>query len=304
MAAYVPPRRRRSRETFPHNTRENSIDSTIIKNCISSIVCINLKSRPDKWSNFQREVKGTNCSVFAKKVTRFDAIHVDSVEDDDAGQSSWWEDDVRREWDATTNAKYVSKVLPGKRTMSNGEIGCALSHIALWRQLIGMEPYSEGADSPASCMMVLEDDAVFTKKRGKSRFIEAFEEVWKQLPEDWGILYLGFSSRGDRFYLERNSDSRKWKHRVRLYKPTYGFHTHAYVLSKKAANILLQNLPIQGPIDVFLADNDWFGIPVYCAVIEGEGWRNEDGSYEGAVLVSQCRKSVTSDVPQSSENNF
>jgi GR25 family glycosyltransferase involved in LPS biosynthesis len=301
MAAYVPPHRRRSRETFPHTIiRENDdIDSCIIQDCISSIVCINLKSRPDKWSSFQREVKGTNCSTFASKVTRFDAVYLDSVEED-AGQSSLqWEDDVCREWDATTNAKYVSKVRPGKRTMSNGEIGCALSHIALWRQLVDTAESAERSADHPCCMMVLEDDAVFTKKRGKSRFIEAFEEAWKQLPEDWGILYLGFSSRGERIYLER---SRTCKHSVRLYKPTYGFHTHAYVISKNAATILLQNLPIQGPIDVFLADNDWFGIPVYCAVIEGEGWRNEDGTYEGAVLVSQCRRNVKSDVPQSSDD--
>jgi GR25 family glycosyltransferase involved in LPS biosynthesis len=200
--------------------------------------------------------------------------------------------------------------------MSTGEVGCALSHIALWRQLV------ENDDK--TCMMVLEDDAIFTKKNGKSRFVSALEEAWNQLPENnWGLLYLGFSSRGERIYIDNNSNvngdgigsktrklpadqHRSWptKHRapeVQLYKPEYGFHTHAYIITKTAAKVLLNNLPCQGPIDVWLADNKWFDIHVYCAVITNEGWKLEDGTYEGSVLVRQNRhQGCKTDVAQSS----
>lgn len=86
---------------------------------------------------------------------------------------------------------------------------------------------------------------------------------------------------------------------ILLYRPTYGFHTHAYVINMTAAAKLLDNLPVVGPIDVWLADNAWFGLSVYCAVIAHEGWRRDDGSFEGANLVSQDRKYHQSDIQQS-----
>jgi hypothetical protein len=84
---------------------------------------------------------------------------------------------------------------------------------------------------------------------------------------------------------------------VLLYRPNYGYHTHSYVINKAAAQKLLANLPIVGPIDVWFADNKWFDMPVYCAVIAGEGWRLDDGTYEGMDLVIQNRgKGFESDV--------
>jgi hypothetical protein len=60
-----------------------------------------------------------------------------------------------------------------------------------------------------------------------------------------------------------------------------------------------------GPIDVWLADNQWFGLPVYCAVIAGEGWKNAEGNYEGAPLVGQHRgRGTKSDIVQSSELKY
>jgi hypothetical protein len=117
------------------------------------------------------------------------------------------------------------------------------------------------------------------------------------------MLYLGFSSRGERSYIGNvNNDCGDSRlHQVQLYKPEYGYHTHAYVITKAAAKRLLEHLPVKGPIDVWLADNHWFDIPVYCAVIANEGWKQGDGSYEGALLVGQNRRQgFTSDVLQSS----
>jgi GR25 family glycosyltransferase involved in LPS biosynthesis len=176
-------------------------------------------------------------------------------------------------------------------------------------------------------MLILEDDVVFTCKKGKSRFAGAFAKAWKMLPSDYSILYLGFSSRGERRYvkeetrdgasiqeqkhqssgyLKSNSSSTRPKKdpldpEILLYRPTYGFHTHAYVINKTGAAKLLDNLPVVGPIDVWLADNEWFGLSgVYCAVIAHEGWRSDDGTYEGTNLISQDRKTHPSDIQQSS----
>ena len=49
-----------------------------------------------------------------------------------------------------------------------------------------------------------------------------------------------------------------------------------------------------GPVDVWLADNNWFGLNVNCAVVANEGYNNE-----GAFLISQQRHKSDSDIRQS-----
>jgi hypothetical protein len=90
---------------------------------------------------------------------------------------------------------------------------------------------------------------------------------------------------------------------VRLYKPEYGYHTlDAYAIRKETAAILVQNLPMCGPFDIWLADNNWFSQPVYCAVIEGQGWQLDDGTYyEGSNLVIQERRGIANDIERCSQ---
>lgn len=123
-------------------------------------------------------------------------------------------------------------------------------------------------------------------------FLTAFQLAWTQLPEDWDIWYLGFSDRGDRLPVDDFHIPKTHHHdptapslQIQLFRPTYGFHTHGYVLNVKAAKTLTANLPVQGPLDVWLADNQWFGLQVYCSVIANEGWKNT-----GAWLITQNRK--------------
>ena len=116
-------------------------------------------------------------------------------------------------------------------------------------------------------------------------------------------MYLGFSARGPRHYIndvDEVVEDPVHDPPIRLYQPTYGFHTHAYMITKSAAEKLLQALPVKGPIDVWLADNHWFDIPTYCSVIANEGWYNETTQErEGANLVGQKKWKLSSDVDQS-----
>jgi GR25 family glycosyltransferase involved in LPS biosynthesis len=246
--------------------------------------------------------------------------------------------DVSLEWDGTMDAKYNRHGRPGPRTITPSEAGCALSHIQLWKQLVATDdstslilpPHTSAKDRPhpPRTMLILEDDARFSQVRGHSRFAKVFAKAWKILPDDWGFLYLGFSGRGERVWLEepkgeeegRSSGEQEggiaahgtkdsssttphdplYNPPVRLYQPEYGYHTHAYAIKRQAAEILLQHLPVRGPIDVWLADNQWFSQPVYCAVVAGEGWQLEDGSYEGKDLVIQERRGIRNDIQHSS----
>ena len=154
-------------------------------------------------------------------------------------------------------------------------------------------------------MLILEDDIRFAHHdhHGTSRFVTACHKALQLLPDDAGILYLGISARGERTYLDDGRDPGAahdpMNPNIRLYRPSYGYHTHAYAITKEASQILLDQLPIKGPIDVWLADNHWFDIPVYCAVIAGEGWELEDGSLEGRNLIEQCRGGMKNDIVHS-----
>ena len=81
---------------------------------------------------------------------------------------------------------------------------------------------------------------------------------------------------------------------ISIFRPSYGFHTHAYALKASAAARLLSNLPVTGPLDVWLADNKWFGLNVYCAIVANEGWKGQ-----GAPLIGQRRHDISSDISQS-----
>ena len=90
---------------------------------------------------------------------------------------------------------------------------------------------------------------------------------------------------------------------IKIFRPEYGFHTHAYVLTKKAAATLLQNLPVCGPLDVWLADNQWFGLNVYCCCKVVDHHRYNYGkkyNHHGTTnLISQRRHDTNSDIVQS-----
>ena len=263
---------------------------------ITDYFCINLSERPDKWRAFQKRAANVHPS-FSERIKRFDAVNGQQVLNENRCNENY----VTLLWDASLNAKYSRRIHPGPKTMTSGEVGCAFSHIELWKTLASKDK-SEETDA---VMMVLEDDAVFSWADGKSRFADVLTQAMDSVPSDWGILYLGFSARGQRQFIETESTKSNRKRfetkcKVELFRPEYGYHTHAYLITQQAALTLLNHLPVQGPIDVWLADNKWFDLSAYSAVIADEGWKREDGTFEGAVLVSQDRgHGNRSDVRQS-----
>ena len=74
-------------------------------------------------------------------------------------------------------------------------------------------------------------------------------------------------------------------------------HTDCYAIRRAAARKFLDALPVAGPVDVWLADNNWFGAQVYCVIQPGGGWQNT-----GRWLANQETKSGEADVKQSSRD--
>lgn len=261
-----------------------------------SVYCINLRRRQDRWDNFKSDLKarlGPRCQSFIDKIQRFDAVDGAQIMTRAEKEDGWdGQDFPILQWDATQNARYDRHIqAPMKKRMTPGEVGCAMSHVRLWRKLLS------GRENET--MLILEDDASFyfngSSKHAGGRqviFLDAFTALWKILPDDWDILYLGFSPRGEQIPIDIAHVHKRPP--LKVFRPTYGFHTHAYAITAKAASTLLENGPVCGPLDVWLADNEWFGLQVYCAMGANEGYNRE-----GRSLVGQLRVDNDSDIGMS-----
>jgi len=128
----------------------------------------------------------------------------------------------RKLFDSNLEERYVR--------MSDGEIGCALSHSKVWQKIVD--------DNLQNCL-VLEDDAL--------KILPGFEyivsDLMKKLPDDWDIFLLGFKTLKDTCQ-QINDDIYKVKDFVLF---------HSYIINKKGAKKLLDNLPVNAPVDTFVS---------------------------------------------------
>eukprot|EP00980_Cylindrotheca_fusiformis_P014292 scaffold3791_cov137-Cylindrotheca_fusiformis.AAC.19 len=288
------------------------------------ICCINLSRREDQWKQASYRLRAMlGDKLFQQRVERFPAVDGLEIMEQYNNNAYDGDDMPILEWDATKNAMYDKHIQPPmNKVMSAGEVGCAMSHVRLWKQVANFS-------DDESTMLILEDDCFFyqaskrktdepswPRLRARTRedrsrvfdtlgekshlFLIALSSAWKVVPDDWDILYLGLSDRGERKYVQNNNNNNTDSDDgggipVHVFKPEYGFKTHAYALNKHSASVLLSHLPVVGPLDVWLADNEWFGLNVYCTVVANEGWQGE-----GKSLISQQRGiSGSSDIDQS-----
>lgn len=117
-------------------------------------------------------------------------------------------------------------------------MGCALSHLALWMQLVNDKP-------DINSYFVCEDDA-----RLAPDWKERWEESFDSLPSDWDIVYLGGILPPNREALESMAVEKVAPGVARIRAnsifgqnpPTRYFHwcTYAYVVSRRGAQKLLE----------------------------------------------------------------
>jgi GR25 family glycosyltransferase involved in LPS biosynthesis len=69
-------------------------------------------------------------------------------------------------------------IIAANLTYNNGQLGCALSHIALWRQAVAEN----------HVITVIEDDAILA-----ANFAPALDAFVQRLPADWDIALLGWN---------------------------------------------------------------------------------------------------------------
>lgn len=179
----------------------------------------------------------------------FDAVMGESLSDDEI-QKVYDEEKAK-------NHKTI------KRSLTRPEIGCALSHIHIYEEII-----SESMNNT----LILEDDIKLVESN-ISKIYEAIEE----LPTDWDLLYLGTLNHYDHaplkyklkllFYYPLKNLVKKMDYKIQhlwnLYPRDFseslnkaGYHqgTHAYAISKKGAEKFLSyHHKIVTPMDYMLS---------------------------------------------------
>jgi glycosyl transferase family 25 len=126
-------------------------------------------------------------------------------------------------------------ILHTNYSLRKGQLGCALSHINLWKKI------KTDNDDFA---LIIEDDVIFT-----NNFKENLYNLLNYLPETWDIIYLGGCNLLGKKYNEK------------LLKPTnfdyrYNLCCHAMLLNKERINNLIDIMtPIKKPIDNQLRDH-------------------------------------------------
>ncbi|HEY9701924.1 MAG TPA: glycosyltransferase family 25 protein [Allocoleopsis sp.] len=125
------------------------------------------------------------------------------------------------------------------RIGSRSAIGCAMSHMKAWETMIS------NGDSDA---LILEDDVTIS-----SNFLETFDKIKETIPKDFYIVYLGcvglcdIEKRYDLTYSMIKLFTSKYSKQVikineNVYVPALPLALHGYILSRKGAEYLLENI--------------------------------------------------------------
>lgn len=118
---------------------------------------------------------------------------------------------------------------PGQNIyMTDGAVGCYLSHYMLWNVLL-YQPDDE--------FLILEDDAIFA-----DGFLEKFHSVYSRLPSNWKMAYVG--------WLPYGNDKNKIvvDEGICIKQPSA---THAYLIKKSALKLACDSIqPCCSPLDL------------------------------------------------------
>ena len=102
-----------------------------------------------------------------------------------------------------------------KRPITKGEIGCSLSHLFVWREIV---------EKNLNNVIILEDDANFD-----SNLLENINKL--NIPKDYDLLYLG----------RKNFDKSEIKVNDDILIPNFSYWTIGYILSNNGAKKLLES---------------------------------------------------------------
>lgn len=191
------------------------------------VLCINLEGAKTRWTNVMKEMT-TYCPQGT--LIRVDAVH--------------WKDLTRDLQDVpltpltrffVLNPKQQKYSRMSHRQMDTpSSVGIMLSHIRCWRWLL------DHPEHPAA--LIIEDDACFDH----AVFPSATETVISPLlaaTDEWDVVILGY-------YNDGNREDQLSINGVHVFTTDHFFGGHAYMITQKAASILLTHVfPIEEQSD-------------------------------------------------------
>lgn len=99
--------------------------------------------------------------------------------------------------------------------------------------------------------LVLEDDALIREKGSVASFAAFLRHITESLPLDCELCYLGYAANWQK---QCDDSARYHKSDSSLFfEPTYLWQLHGYLLSRTGARKLLSHMPIDAPVDNFVA---------------------------------------------------
>ena len=132
------------------------------------------------------------------------------------------------------------------REVTDGEVGCALSHIDIWQ-----DTYNDAREAT----LILEDDF-------RIDYQVPWNEVYELLDKGYDLIYLG------RYKVTPDQEERDIRFNHMWVEPGYSYNTHAYVLSKRGAKVLVENW-------IPLYKQNLFALDEFFSVVIGKTHRSD-----------------------------
>lgn len=196
-------------------------------------IVVNLDRRPDRLADCQKKLT-QHCPWLDHERFRASDGKLDIIT----------ENDVTLSWNTASNVQYqkLRATRKGWNDLdsykvqvldhSPGERGCSASHIRAWKYCL------DAAGDTEKPLLVLEDDASPTEN-----FTEVLERALAVLPGDAHILYLGYSQAAN------------WRREISadVVEAEYVWTTVGYIIWPAGARVLLSRLPVDQPVDNWMA---------------------------------------------------
>jgi GR25 family glycosyltransferase involved in LPS biosynthesis len=213
------------------------------ENEIAATYIVNLDRQIDRWAKFKKEaqfqkVKGNkNLLDFCYRISAIDGKELNLKEFTSHQILNSY--NLSDQYYVDPDPRLLSIIR--KRSISvdltREEIAVALSHIKAWQRIVDEnKPYA----------LILEDDVFFERE-----FADRLNQIWQELPvkrddgSKFDLLYLSFrevDQGAEKAYFSKN-----------MFRPKRGlWWLSGYVLSFSGAKKLLEELPICGPVDLWI----------------------------------------------------
>jgi hypothetical protein len=129
-----------------------------------------------------------------------------------------------------------------KDLSSKGALGCYLSHVMLWKELVEREDLNY--------MVIFEDDIVTVPSLKYANIYDEMISLLEEINYDFDIFLLGYILRDNKYLTEISN---------RIGKTSFFWCLHSYVISKKGAKKLLEKIfPIEMQIDSYISYYSYF----------------------------------------------